>query len=71
MTEHKHTYNNHCESKKRNQFQTVSVVLGVITLFVVVLTKSILEILLAHVGSHISLEARWSQKSPQKLRALT
>jgi len=62
MTEHKRTNNNHCKSKKRNRFQTDSVVSGVLTLFVVVvvvLTISILEVLLAHVGSHISLEARW------------
>ena len=55
MTEHKRTNNKHCKSKKRNWFQTDSVVSGVLTLFVVVVvvsTKSILEILLAHVGSH-------------------
>ena len=58
MTKYKCTYNNHCKSKKRNRFQTDSVVSGVLTLFVVVVsTKSILEILLAHVGSHVSLEA--------------
>ena len=56
MTEHKRTYNNHCKDKKRNRFQTDFVLSGVLTLFVVVvLTKSILEILLAHVGSHVSL----------------
>ena len=63
MTEHKRTYNNHCKNKTRNRFQTDSVVSGVLTRFVVVvvvLTKSILEILLAQVGSHVSLEARWS-----------
>ena len=65
MTKHKRTYNNHCKNKKRNRFQTDSVVSGVLTRFVVVvvvvvLTKSILEILLAKVGSHVSLEARWS-----------
>ena len=60
MTEHKRTNNNHCKSKKRNWFQTDSVVSGVLTLFVVVVvvvvvvsTKSILEILLAHVGSFL------------------
>ena len=64
MTKYKCTYNNHCKSKKRNRFQTDSVVSGVLTRFVVVvvvvLAKSILEILLAQVGSHVSLEARWS-----------
>ena len=60
MTKHKRTYNNHCKSKKRNRFQTDPVVSGALTLFaVVVSTKSILEILLAHVRSHVSLEARW------------
>ena len=58
MTKYKCTYNNHCKSKKRNRFQTDSVVSGVLTLFVVVVsTKSILETLLAHVGSQVSLEA--------------
>ena len=52
MTKHKRTYNDHCKSKKRNQ--TDPVVSGVLTLFVVVVsTKSILEILLAHVGSFL------------------
>ena len=65
MTKYKCTYNNHCKGKKRNRFQTDSVVSGVLTRFVVVvvvvvLAKSILEILLAQVGSHVSLEARWS-----------
>ena len=69
MTKHKRTYNNHCKSKKRNQIQTDSVVSGVLTLFVVVVsTKSILEILLAHVGSHVSLEARWYIDHIQKWR---
>ena len=64
MTEHKRTYNSHCKNKKRNRFQTDSVVSGVLTLFVVVvLTKSILEILLAHVGTQVSLEARWCVKT--------
>ena len=67
MTKHKRTYNNHCENKKRNRFQTDPVVSGVLTLFVVVVsTKSILEILLAHVGSHVSLEARWCIDRIQK-----
>ena len=64
MTKYKCTYNNHCKSKKRNRFQTDSVVSGVLTLFVVVvvvLTKSILDILLAHVDSHVPLKARWSR----------
>ena len=66
MTEHKRTYNNHCKSKKRNQIQADPVVSGVLTLFVVVSTKSILEILLAHVGSYVSLEARWYTDRIQK-----
>ena len=64
MTKYKCTYNNHCKSKKRNRFQTDTVVSGVLTLFVVVvvvLTKSILDILLAHVDSHVPLKARWSR----------
>ena len=48
------------KEKKRNRFQTDSIVSGVLTLFVVVvvvvLTKSILDIFVAHVGSHVSLE---------------
>ena len=69
MTKHKRTYNNHCKSKKKNRFQTDSVVSGVLTLFVVVVsTKSILEILLAHVGSHVSLEARCYIDGIQKWR---
>ena len=67
MTKHKRTYNDHCKSKKRNQ--TDPVVSGVLTLFVVVVsTKSILEILLAHVGSHVSLQARWYMDRIQKWR---
>ena len=67
MTKYKCAYNNHCKSKKRNRFQTDTVVSGVLTLFVVVvvvvvvLTKSILDILLAHVDSHVPLKARWSR----------
>ena len=64
MTKYKCTNNNHCKSKKRNRFQTDTVVSGVLTLFVVVvvvLTKSILDILLAHVDSHVPLKARWSR----------
>ena len=69
MTKHKRSYNNHCKSKKRNQFQTDPVASGVLTLFVVVVsTKSILEILLAHVGSHVSFEARWYIERIQKRR---